>query len=400
MKNIDFKNKRVLVRVDYNVPLDKNHLITDDTRILRSIPTLKYILENGGQLILMSHLGRPQKKKLVDGSINVAKYSLKYLVGTISEYLERPVLFADDCVGEDIVEMSNNLGSQVLLLENTRFYSEEKEGNENFAKELSKLGDVFINDAFGAAHRAHASTAVVANFFTKEQKGIGFLIQSELENAELLLNNPKRPFTAIVGGAKVSDKMLLLDRLLDKVDNLIIGGGMAYTFVKANGGEIGKSLVELDYLELALKLQKKAKDKGVKLLLPIDTIVADGFNPNANTKVQPTNAISDDWEGLDVGPESIESFKGTILASKSILWNGPLGVFEFDKFAVGTFSIAEAVATATGNGAFSLIGGGDSVAAINKVGLSEEVSFMSTGGGAMLELLEGKELPGIKAVVG
>ncbi len=400
MKNINFKNKRVLVRVDYNVPLDENHLITDDTRIRRSLPTLKYILDNGGQLILMSHLGRPQKKKLEDGRIDIEKFSLKYLVGSLSGFLGRPVLFSDETIGEEVEEMSRNLGNKVMLLENTRFYPEEKNGDEEFAAQLAKLGDIYINDAFGTAHRAHASTAIVASHFDEDHKSIGFLIQSELDNAKQLLNSPKRPFTAIVGGAKVSDKLLLLDKLLDKVDNLIIGGGMAYTFIKANGGEIGDSLVELNRIELALELQQKAKDKGVNLLLPIDTIVADKFDPNANIKIQPTNAIDVDGMGLDIGPETIKSFENVILDSKSILWNGPLGVFEFEKFAKGTFSIADAVAKATDKGAFSLIGGGDSVSAINKAGLADDVSFISTGGGAMLELLEGKELPGIKAILG
>lgn len=398
MEQIDFKNKRVLVRVDYNVPLDNLHTITDDTRMKKSLPTLKFILEKGGKLIIMSHLGRPQKKKLTNNEIDVEKFSLKHLVNHLSILLDRKVIFSENTVGDDVVSLSNNITNEVLLLENTRFHEEEKKGDLDFAKKLAELGDVYINDAFGTAHRAHASTSVIAQFFDKNNKGAGFLITSELKNAGQLFNMPNRPFTAIVGGAKVSDKFLLLENLIERVDNIIIGGGMAFTFVKANGGSIGNSIVEEDYLELALKIQMKAKEKGVKLLLPKDSITADNFDRNANTKIENTNSISDGLMGLDIGPEAVLEFEEIIKSSKSILWNGPLGVFEFELFSKGTFSIAHAVAEATNSGAFSLIGGGDSVSAINKANLSDQVSFVSTGGGAMLELLEGKILPGIKAL--
>ncbi|HEY0667258.1 MAG TPA: phosphoglycerate kinase [Sphingobacteriaceae bacterium] len=394
MKTIDqfnFSGKKALIRVDFNVPLDAEFNITDDNRIQGALPTIKKILGDGGSVILMSHLGRPK-----EGPTD--KYSLKHIVKHLTAVLGTDVQFAADCIGEDAKKLASELKpGQVLLLENLRFYKEEEKGDEEFAKKLAQLGDVYVNDAFGTAHRAHASTAVIAKFFP-DAKYFGYLMAGELENAEKVLNNPERPFTAIMGGAKVSDKILLIERLLDKVDNLIIGGGMAYTFAKAAGGNIGKSLVEDDKLELAAELVVKAKEKGVKLLLPSDSIVADNFSKDANTNTAQNNAIPDGWMGLDIGPESIEEFIAVIKHSNTILWNGPMGVFEMEKFEKGTRSVAEAVAEATRNGAFSLIGGGDSAAAVSKFGFEDQVSYVSTGGGALLEYMEGKELPGVKAI--
>lgn len=394
MKTIDqfnFSGKKALIRVDFNVPLDAEFNITDDNRIQGALPTIKKILGDGGSVILMSHLGRPKEGP-------TEKYSLKHIIKHLTEVLGTDVQFAADCIGEDAKKLASELKpGQVLLLENLRFYKEEEKGDEAFAEKLAKLGDVYVNDAFGTAHRAHASTAVVAKFFP-DAKYFGYLMAGELENAEKVLNNPERPFTAIMGGAKVSDKILLIERLLDKVDNLIIGGGMAYTFAKAAGGNIGKSLVEDDKLELAAELVVKAKEKGVKLLLPSDSIVADNFSKDANTNTAQNNAIPDGWMGLDIGPESIEEFIAVIKHSNTILWNGPMGVFEMEKFEKGTKSVAEAVAEATRNGAFSLIGGGDSAAAVSKFGFEDQVSYVSTGGGALLEYMEGKELPGVKAI--
>jgi len=401
MKNFDFSNKRVLIRVDFNVPLNDKHEITDDTRIRKAITTIRTVLDGGGAVILMSHLGRPQKKLKADGSINVNKFTLKHIVAHLSELLNTDVQFASNCFGAEAKSKSFLLNSgQVLLLENTRFHKEEAEGDEIFAAGLSQCGDIFINDAFGTAHRAHASTTVVADHFKSDAKDFGLLMQSEIENAEKILNSPARPMTAILGGAKVSDKIKLLDRLTEKCQNIIVGGGMAYTFAKAQGGSIGNSLCEDDYTDLALEILKKAKDNGVDFYLPIDTVIADDFSNDANRQVVPTGEIPDGWEGLDIGPETIESFSKVVADSATILWNGPQGVFEFDNFAVGTKAIAKAVAAATQAGAFSLIGGGDSVASINKAGLGDQVSFISTGGGAMLEYLEGKTLPGIKAIKG
>ena len=394
MKTVDqinFLGKRALIRVDFNVPLDKDYHITDDNRMTAALPTIKKILKDGGEVILMSHLGRPK-----DGPTE--KYSLKHLVPHLSDLLGQHVEFADDCIGPEAVEKAKNLAKgQVLLLENLRFYKEEEKGDVEFAKKLAALGDVYVNDAFGTAHRAHASTAVIAQFFP-EAKCFGYLMAAELANAEKVLNGAEKPFTAIMGGAKVSDKIELIERLMDKVDNLIIGGGMAYTFAKAQGGHIGKSLVEEDKLDLANSLIEKAKEKGVNLLLPTDSIIADNFSNDANTDIAGNDNIKDGWMGLDIGPASIKAFSKVVESSKTILWNGPMGVFEMEKFEQGTKAIAEAVVKATENGAFSLIGGGDSAAAVAKFNFTNEVSYVSTGGGALLEYMEGKELPGVKAI--
>jgi len=394
MKTIDqisFAGKRALIRVDFNVPLDKDYNITDDNRMTAALPTIKKILKDGGCVILMSHLGRPKGGP-------EEKYSLKHLVPHLSDLLGQQVEFADDCIGPEAVAKSKNLGNgEVLLLENLRFYKEEEAGDKDFAKKLSKLGDIYVNDAFGTAHRAHASTAVIAQFFPKG-KYFGYLMAAELENAEKVLNGAVKPFTAIMGGAKVSDKIELIERLLDKVDNLIIGGGMAYTFAKAQGGKIGKSLVEEDKLDLANSLIKKAKEKHVNLLLPTDSIIADNFSNDANTDTAQNNNIKDGWMGLDIGPDSIAEFTKVIESSKTILWNGPMGVFEMEKFEEGTKAIGEAIVKATEKGAFSLIGGGDSAAAVAKFNMTGDVSYVSTGGGALLEYMEGKELPGVKAI--
>ncbi|SFT08116.1 phosphoglycerate kinase [Sphingobacterium wenxiniae] len=394
MKTIDdlnFSGKKALIRVDFNVPLDENFNITDDNRIQGAAPTIKKILKDGGSVILMSHLGRPK-----DGPTD--KYSLKHIVSHLSKVLGVDVQFANDCIGAEAVEKAQNLkAGEVLLLENLRFYKEEEKGDKDFAEKLSKLGDVYVNDAFGTAHRAHASTAIVADFFPNN-KYSGYLMAAEINNAEKVMNNPERPFTAIMGGAKVSDKIQLIEALLDKVDNLIIGGGMAYTFVKARGGEIGKSLVELDKLDLANELVKKAEEKGVNLVLPTDAQIADKFSNDADTYDGPNDQIPADREGLDIGKESGEHFAEVIRASNTLLWNGPMGVFEFDTFAKGTKAVADAVVAATERGAFSLIGGGDSAAAVSKFGMTEHVSYVSTGGGALLEYMEGKVLPGVKAL--
>ena len=399
MENIDFNNKKVLVRVDFNVPLSGTFQITDDNRIKASLPTLNYILAHGGALILCSHLGRPQQKKLENGELNVTKFTLNNLTAYLSSTLNRPVTFISDCIGSEAVNACSVLRpGEVILLENTRFYPGEEKGDKEMAGILASLADVYINDAFGTAHRAHASTTLVANFFTAENKGFGFLMKAEIENARHIIESPEKPFTAIIGGAKVSDKMLLLDKMLDQVDNLIIGGGMAFTFIKAKGGQIGNSLVELDRLDLALQLMEKAKSKGVNLLLPVDVIAANAFGNDAETMFVSSDDIPEGWLGLDIGPKAVEAFVSTIKLAKTILWNGPMGVFEMPSFAKGTLAIAESVAEATQNGAYSLVGGGDSVAAVTQVGLSDAVSYVSTGGGALLEMLEGKVLPGVKAI--
>jgi phosphoglycerate kinase len=399
MENIDFNNKKVLVRVDFNVPLSGSFQITDDNRIKASLPTLNYILAHGGALILCSHLGRPQQKKLDNGELNVSKFTLNHLTSYLSATLNRPVTFISDCIGSEAVNACNALKpGEVILLENTRFYPGEEKGDKEMAGILASLADVYINDAFGTAHRAHASTTLVANFFTAENKGFGFLMKAEIENARHIIESPEKPFTAIIGGAKVSDKMLLLDKMLDQVDNLIIGGGMAFTFIKAKGGQIGNSLVELDRLDLALQLMEKAKSKGVNLLLPVDVIAANKFGNDAEKMEVSSDNIPEGWLGLDIGPKAVEAFVSTIKSAKTILWNGPMGVFEMPSFAKGTLAIAESVAEATQNGAYSLVGGGDSVAAVTQVGLSDAVSYVSTGGGALLEMLEGKVLPGVKAI--
>lgn len=394
MKTIDdinFSGKRALIRVDFNVPLDKEYNITDDTRILGALPTVKKILADGGSVVLMSHLGRPK-----EGAEE--KFSLKHIVSYLSKILDTEVDFANDCIGTEAREKAKNLkAGGVLLLENLRFHKEEEKGDEAFAEKLSQLGDVYVNDAFGTAHRAHASTAVIAKFFP-DAKCIGYLMKAELENAEIVMSKSERPFTAIMGGAKVSDKLELIEALLEKVDNLIIGGGMAYTFVKAQGGQIGDSLVELDKLDLALELMKKAEAKNVNLVLPTDSVIADRFANDATVYSGPNNEIPDGKMGLDIGPDSAAHFTDVIIASKTILWNGPMGVFEMDTFAKGTRAIANAVVLATEQGAFSLIGGGDSAAALAKMKMTEHVSYVSTGGGALLEYMEGKELPGVKAI--
>ena len=396
MKTIDslnFSGKKALIRVDFNVPLDDNFNITDDNRIQGALPTIKKVLNDGGSVILMSHLGRPK-----DGPTD--KYSLKHIVSYLSEVIGVDVKFADDCIGQEATDKAGNLKSgEVLLLENLRFYKEEEKGDKDFAEKLAQLGDVYVNDAFGTAHRAHASTAVIAQFFP-EAKYFGYLMAAEINNAEKVLNDPQRPFTAIMGGAKVSDKLELIEALLDKVDNLIIGGGMAYTFIKAKGGEIGKSLVELDKLDLANELVKKAEQKGVNLVLPTDAQIADRFANDAEVYDGPNDQIPADRQGLDIGTESGAHFAEVISASNTILWNGPMGVFEFDTFAKGTRAVADAIVAATERGAFSLIGGGDSAAAVSKFGMTEHVSYVSTGGGALLEYMEGKALPGVKAIKG
>ncbi|MFC3813074.1 phosphoglycerate kinase [Lacihabitans lacunae] len=389
--SFDFSNKKALVRVDFNVPLNERHEITDDTRINATIPTIKKILADGGSCILMSHLGRPK-----DGPTE--KYSLKHLVAPISLILGVPVKFADDCIGQSAIDQAAALQpGEVLLLENLRFYKEEEKGDVEFAKKLASLGDVWVNDAFGTAHRAHASTAIIGQFFT--DKICGKVMQAEIDNAQYILENAEKPFTAIMGGAKISDKILIIERLLDKVDNLIIGGGMTYTFSKALGGNIGKSLLEADKQDLALEILEKAKAKGVNIIMPLDNVIADDFSNDANRQVVEKGQIPDGWEGLDIGPKSIELFKEVIKNSKTILWNGPMGVFEFPNFAAGTTAIAEAVVKATEeNNAFSLIGGGDSASAINNAGMGDRVSYVSTGGGALLEYMEGKVLPGVAAL--
>jgi phosphoglycerate kinase len=390
INDINFKGKRALIRVDFNVPLDKSFNVTDDNRIRATIPTLKKILNDGGSCILMSHLGRPKEGP-------EEKYSLKHTLGTTEQLLGRTVQFAGDCVGEEARSKAKNLKpGEVLLLENLRFYKEEEKGDPAFAEKLASLGDVYVNDAFGTAHRAHASTTIVARFMT--EKCAGLVMAAELDNAKRVLETAESPFTAIMGGAKISDKLLIIERLLDKVDHLIIGGGMAYTFFQALGGNIGKSLVESDKLNLAKELISKAKAKGVELHLPIDSVIADKFDAQASTAVANNNSIPEGWMGLDIGPEAREIFAGVIRRSRTILWNGPMGVFEMEKFSAGTKSVAEAVVEATGSGAFSLIGGGDSAAAVAKFGLSEKVSYVSTGGGALLEYFEGKVLPGVKAL--
>lgn len=389
--NINFSGKKALIRVDFNVPLDDQFNITDDTRIQGALPSIKKILNDGGSVILMSHLGRPK-------SGPEDKFSLRHIVDHLSKVIGTPVQFANDCIGAEATEKAANLkAGEVLLLENLRFYKEEEKGDVDFAKKLSLLGDVYVNDAFGTAHRAHASTSIIAQFFP-ESKYFGYLMGAELENAQRVLEHAEKPFTAIMGGAKVSDKLQLIEALLSRVDNLIIGGGMAYTFIKAQGGNIGTSLVELDKLDLALELMKKAEENGVNLVLPTDAVIADAFANDAPHAPGPNNQIPDDKMGLDIGPKSAEHFAQVIKASKTILWNGPMGVFEMDSYAKGTKAVASAIVAATENGAFSLIGGGDSAAAISKFKMTEHVSYVSTGGGALLEYMEGKELPGVKAI--
>jgi len=399
---INFNGKRALIRVDFNVPLDKKTLaVTDDSRIKAALPTIKKILNDGGSIVLMSHLGRPLKKLKEDGTVDFEKHTLRNALAVISSLIGKEVKFATDCISDEAFAQSGSLqAGEVLLLENLRFYKEEEKGDAAFAEKLARHGDVYVNDAFGTAHRAHASTTIVANYFSKENKVFGYLMAAEVKNAEKVLRFTEKPFTAIVGGAKVSDKILIIENLLGIADNILIGGGMAYTFFKAMGGNIGNSLCEEDKLELALSLIEKAKAKGVNLLLPEDSVVADKFDAAANTAIANSNEVAEGWMGLDIGAKAIEKYKQVILDSKTILWNGPMGVFEMEKFQTGTVEIAKAVAEATSKGAFSLVGGGDSVAAVNQFGLADKVSFVSTGGGAMLEYFEGKELPGIKAMEG
>ena len=389
----NFKGQKALVRVDFNVPLDEKFKITDDTRMKAAVPTIQKIIKDGGSVILMSHFGRPK-----DGPAE--KYSLKHLVVHLRRLLNgETVLFANDCIGEEAKQMAADLQpGEVLLLENLRFYKEEEKGDEKFAEKLSKLGDVYVNDAFGTAHRAHASTAIVAKFFSEEKRMFGLLMENEVKNAEKVLHGAEKPFTAIIGGAKVSDKILILENLLEKATDIIIGGGMAYTFLKAMGGKIGKSLCEEDRLDTAEEILKKADAKGVCIHLPPDSIIADKFDAHADTSDAPSNHIPDGWMGLDIGPNACEQFSNVIMHSKTILWNGPMGVFEMEKFRHGTKVVAKAVADATKKGAFSLVGGGDSVAAVNQFGYADKVSYVSTGGGAMLEYFEGKQLPGIAAI--
>ena len=389
--NYDFTGKKAIIRVDFNVPINEKLEVADDTRIKAALPTIRKILSSGGSTILMSHLGRPKGEY-------EEKFSLKNILSRLSELVETEVKFAQDCVGEKTSKIVNELKpGDVLLLENLRFHKEEKTGEETFAKKLADLGDVYVNDAFGTAHRAHASTTIIAKFFP-EEKMFGYLIDNELKSMDKVLHHSEKPFTAIMGGAKVSDKIEVIENLLDKVDALIIGGGMTYTFIKARGGKIGTSLVEEDKLDLANDLIKKAEAKNVKLYLPVDNVIADKFENDAKTDETPVDEVPDGWMGLDIGQKTIEGFSEIIKHSKTILWNGPMGVFEMSSFQKGTETIARVIAETTEKGAYSLIGGGDSVAAINKYNLKDKVSYVSTGGGAMLEYIEGKELPGVKAI--
>ena len=392
--DFNFKGHKALVRVDFNVPLDANYHVTDDTRMRATIPTIKKIIGDGGSAILMSHLGRPK-----GGPED--KYSLKHITAHLQELLgdDAKVLFAADSSGDEATKAALSLqAGEVLLLENLRFNKEEEKGDEAFAKKLSELGDVYVNDAFGTAHRAHASTAVIAKFFPTDKKMFGLLMEAEVKSAEKVLHNTVKPFTAIIGGAKVSDKILIIENLLERADNIVIGGGMAYTFFKAMGGKIGNSLCEDDRIETAKEIIEKAKQKGVKIILPADSVAADKFDANATTTICDSNNIPDGWMGLDIGPTAIKQIKDVLEESMTVLWNGPMGVFEMEKFQHGTKEVAEAVAKATSKGAFTLVGGGDSVAAVNKFDLADKVSYVSTGGGALLEYFEGKVLPGIQAI--
>lgn len=396
--NYNFSGKKALIRVDFNVPI-KEGKITDDTRIRAALPTIQKVLDGGGSVILMSHWGRPLKDIEKKPHLTLADFSLQPVVAHLSAKLGKEVLFAADCISDDAKQKASNLQpGQVLLLENLRYYKQEEKGDKEFAEKLSKLGDVYVNDAFGTAHRAHASTAVIADFFAADKKMFGLLMEGEVRAAEQVMNNAEKPFTAIIGGAKVSDKILIIENLLESATDIIIGGGMAYTFFKAQGHSIGNSLCEDDRLGTATELLKKAEAKGVRIHLPTDSIIADKFDANANTSSADNTAIPDGWMGLDIGASACETFGKVIRESKTILWNGPMGVFEMEKFQQGTKAIADAVTAATAGGAFSLVGGGDSVAAVNKFGYTDKVSYVSTGGGAMLEFFEGKELPGIAAI--
>ncbi|MFV5687323.1 phosphoglycerate kinase [Flavobacterium sp. ZT3R25] len=391
LNDFDFKNKKAIIRVDFNVPLDENFNVTDATRIEAAKPTIDAILAQGGSVILMSHLGRPSGVE--------EKYSLKHILKTTSEVLGVPVQFASNCVGVEAKNAADKLqAGEVLLLENLRFHSEEEAGNVAFAKELASLGDIYVNDAFGTAHRAHASTTIIAQFFPTE-KCFGLLLAKEIESLNKVLKNSEKPVTAVLGGSKVSSKITVIENILDKVDHMIIGGGMTFTFVKALGGKIGDSICEDDKQELALEILRLAKEKGVQIHIPVDVVAANDFSNTADTQIVDVKEIPDGWQGLDAGPKSLENFKKVIMDSKTILWNGPLGVFEMESFANGTIALGNFIAESTENGAFSLVGGGDSVAAVKQFGLEDKMSYVSTGGGAMLEMLEGKVLPGIAAIL-
>ncbi|RXR24310.1 phosphoglycerate kinase [Flavobacterium stagni] len=391
LNDFNFQGKKALIRVDFNVPLDENFNVTDANRIEAAQPTIAKILADGGSVILMSHLGRPKGKE--------DKYSLRHIVAKTAEVLGVPVLFATDCRGDVAQNAAANLkAGEVLLLENLRFYAEEEAGDVEFSKELASLGDIYVNDAFGTAHRAHASTTIIAQFFPND-KCFGYLLAKEIDSLNRVLNNSVKPVTAVLGGSKVSSKITVIENILDKVDHMIIGGGMTFTFIKALGGKVGDSICENDKLDLALEILHKAKEKNVHVHIPVDVIAADAFANDANTQIVDVREIPDGWQGLDAGPRSLENFKEVIMNSKTILWNGPLGVFEMESFAKGTITLGEYIAESTANGAFSLVGGGDSVAAVKQFGLEERMSYVSTGGGAMLEMLEGRVLPGIQAIL-
>lgn len=391
LQDFNFKDKKALIRVDFNVPLDENFNVTDDTRIEAAKPTIDKILADGGSVILMSHLGRPKGEE--------EKYSLKHIVKKTAALLGKPVQFSENCIGEKAKTAAANLKpGEILLLENLRFHKEEEAGDVGFAKELASLGDIYVNDAFGTAHRAHASTTIIAQFFP-DDKCFGILLAKEIESLNKVLKNSEKPVTAVLGGSKVSSKITVIENILDKIDHMIIGGGMTFTFIKALGGKIGNSICEDDKLELALEILEKAKQKNVKIHLPVDVVAADAFANEAKTQIVQVDKIPDGWQGLDAGPKSLEQFKEVILASKTILWNGPLGVFEMENFANGTIELGNFIAEATQKGAFSLVGGGDSVSAVKQFGLEPKMSYVSTGGGAMLEMLEGKTLPGIAAIL-
>lgn len=391
LNDFNFNNKKAIIRVDFNVPLDENFKVTDATRIEAAKPTIDKILKDGGSVILMSHLGRPKGVE--------TKYSLQHIVSKTEEILGQKVQFATDCIGEVAENAAKNLQpGEILLLENLRFYAEEEKGDVEFSKKLASLGDIYVNDAFGTAHRAHASTTIIAQFFN-EAKCFGYLLAKEIESIEKVLKNSEKPVVAILGGSKVSSKITVIENILDKVNHMIIGGGMTFTFVKALGGKIGDSICEDDKLELAIEILKQAKEKGVQIHIPVDVVAADAFSNDANTQIVDVNHIPDGWQGLDAGPKSLAIFKQIILDSKTILWNGPLGVFEMENFAKGTISLGEFIAESTEKGAFSLVGGGDSVAAVKQFGLEPKMSYVSTGGGAMLEMLEGRTLPGIAAIL-
>ena len=391
LKDFNFKAKKAIIRVDFNVPLDENFNVTDDNRIEAAKPTIDKILADGGSVILMSHLGRPKGKE--------DQYSLRHIVAKVAEILGVNVQFASDCRGKIATNAAKNLKpGEVLLLENLRFYAEEEAGDENFAKELASLGDIYVNDAFGTAHRAHASTTIITKFFPNH-KCFGMLLAKEIESLNRVLSNSVKPVTAVLGGSKVSSKITVIENILDKVNHMIIGGGMTFTFVKALGGKIGNSICEDDKQELALEILRLAKEKNVQIHIPVDVVAADAFSNDANTEIVDVREIPDGWQGLDAGPKSLANFKEVIMESKTILWNGPLGVFEMENFAKGTIELGNYIAESTANGAFSLVGGGDSVAAVKQFGLEDKMSYVSTGGGAMLEMLEGRALPGIDAIL-